>query len=183
MQDYRKEVTMTSDQVQYWKNVEQARANRASENLRRLELEEIKRTNLAQEMERSKLRLANYAVGMRNAAATERQNFINYERQKQEALQNLRSYQANLTSLAETERANKAREAETTRTNMANEWIKQGELGVKHRSQFEIERSNRAQEAISKRGQNFQLAGNLAKVTGDLIPKTIRRSGGINYAK
>lgn len=185
---------MTSDQVNYWKNVEQARANRESERLRALELAENKRantareqenyrSNLARESENEKSRLANYAVNARNAATNERNAFISSERQRVEEGNLARVYSLNTSTLAETQRANEARERENLRSNVANENAKISELNLRSRQQQETERANRASEANTVRGQNFQLIGNLARSVGSLGSTLKLIKGGISYGK
>lgn len=146
---------MTRNQVAYQNYLETSRANRASEEQRRNELQETKRSNVARESENIRSNLEkereNYRANTAREGETHRSNLAN-ELESQRAnrareAENYRSNRANeaieSSKLAESIRSNMARETETHRSNLSNEGLKRAELG-------ETNRHNLATESLSR---------------------------------
>lgn len=113
---------VTSNQINYWKHVEQSRSNRANE-------KETMRSNLAREVENNRHNLVNERETNRSNVAVEKEtnrhnlvterlsrDTLNYNKQRDQQQLKLNWYLAN-----EQNRANVAREAENTRHNQAVE--------------------------------------------------------------
>lgn len=155
---------------------EKVRHNQATELLGQQQLAETHRANLAHESYQiSSIQLGYDQLGEtithnRNSEAT---NLLlaGIQSQNNLAMQEISRFNAR-----ENARANMAREDEQHRTNVENE-RNQRELGLfnfglNSRKAGEIERHNRAEESVNKRGQNFNLLGNIARSI----------SGGVNQA-
>lgn len=102
---------MTSNQIQYWRNVETERSNRTNE-------QETHRSNVVRERETMRSNLAKEFETNRHNVETERhnRNLLLESRAQFKASNELGWYQAH-----EQNRANVARESENTRHNMATE--------------------------------------------------------------
>lgn len=175
---------MTSDQINYWKNQEVKRANQALESIRRSELletrranqaresetiranqaheQEAHRSNLAREREQEQQRLYNYGIANRQSIIAQRDYENRFRNTQLQEIANNRSYSNTITSLAESQRANLAREKENIRSNVANENISRLDKSIDQGRLNETRRSNLRQEQLQERSQNFQLVGNLA---------------------
>lgn len=140
--------TMTRNQIEYWRLVENKRSNLANE-------AENKRANLARELETNRSNLAREAESHRANVAIEQIT----------SLRDLRSYLTNMLGIQETIRANKARESistrqavETERSNRERERqqllsfnLDRSKLSVQQDSLNESIRANKAREAETTR--------------------------------
>ena len=147
---------MTTDQINYWRNVEQRRNNLAMEaEARRANLAreaETHRANLAQERETKRANTINARVTQYGQGVTN-QHYIRADAQN--ALKLEQDKRISLEQLKETMRSNKTREQETQRTNIANEKIKQSQvsstwanLALDQARLAEQQRTNRVHERI-----------------------------------
>lgn len=120
---------MTSDQINYWRNVEQRRNNLAMEaETRRANLAkeaETHRANLAQERETKRANTINARITQYGQGVTDR-HYIRADMQN--ALKLDQDRRISLEQLKEAKRSNRTREGETYRTNVANEKIKQSQV-------------------------------------------------------
>lgn len=121
---------MTRNQLEYRAQNETRRANQAKEY-------ETHRANLATEALKGRELDQDYYLGVRNAEETERANLAREtETRRANMAREAETYRYNTLYLGEVNRANLAREMETRRSNLVSE--------------AEIERSHRANEAISR---------------------------------
>lgn len=146
---------MTSNQLQYWRNVETNRNNVAVET-------ETHRSNLAREVETNRSNLARESETNRHNVATEHEtNRHNVQTEKlgweqlrtnqyqfaktfvQNKINAQRDYNIRAGQLNETIRMNKARETENTRHNMASEQLSKYDQEIR-------ERQNKRSYAISQ---------------------------------
>lgn len=152
---------MTRNQILYRQTVEQNRSNLANELLQRQRNEETARSNLANEAEAHRSNLAKEFETNRANVARETETARANRAQETE---NVRSHKATEAlrgaELAETNRSNLAREIENYTHNRATE-----SEAVRHAEtvEAETERSNRAQEAETKRGHTLSYMGTVAR--------------------
>lgn len=115
---------MTSNQLQYWRNVETNRSNLAQER-------ETNRANLARELETNRANMAQEKETNRANLAreqeTHRSNIVNERLRTEQLLSDVRNQvkqrELQWYNAKEIQRSNKAREAETARSNKAKEQI------------------------------------------------------------
>lgn len=151
---------------------ETARHNKAVEG-------ENQRSNKAREY-LSKLESdRNYEVKRRQQSTAD----YNAMTQRYNVEEGKRSHQANegyaLLNLAEAKRSNQARELETQRHNVSQESISKADQSIRRSELSEKRRSNMAQEANVRRGQDFQLLGTLVtagtRSISSINPKNTKR--------
>lgn len=129
---------MTKNQIDYQRNVETSRANRATESLREAELGETRRSNQARETETQRANVAKETETHRSNIANE---FLTASRDSESA-------RANRAREFETHRSNLANEVETRRSHVANEL----EAERSHlASELETNRANVVKEGETKR--------------------------------
>lgn len=162
---------MTTDQINYWKNVEQRRSNLAMEaETRRANLAkeaETHRANLAHERELKRANTINARIAQYGQGVTD-QHYIRADAQN--ALKLQQDKRLSLEQLKETRRSNETREMETHRSNVASERLKQSQvssawanISLDQARLAEQQRSNRVHERIGLITLTEQGRANMAR--------------------
>lgn len=147
---------MTTDQINYWKNVEQRRSNLAMEaetrRANRARELETYRANLAKERELNRINTINAKIAQYGHGISD-QHYIRSDALSARKLD--QEKRLALEQLKEQQRSNVARETETHRTNVAQEKLKQSQISnlwsntsLETARLAELQRSNRAQEHL-----------------------------------
>lgn len=136
---------MTKNQIEYWKYVEQRRANLAGE-------AEAARSNIARESETNRANLEKERETRRSNQANELLANLSYQESKR----------SNMAREAETSRSNQAKEEEAKRSNLANEELKRQANQINLLSTNEAIRANQERERLERDKLSESLRANKA---------------------
>lgn len=137
---------------------ETERSNKARE-------KENTRSAQAKEKEAILSRLQDRDIRRRQQSTADYNAYTNRLTAEEQHRANVARESNNLLALVETERSNRAREEENYRSNVSNENIRRYSNTIDQQRANEQRRSNRANESIAVRGQNFRLITDLANLT------------------
>lgn len=161
------------------KNYELSRSNLSEQKRHSLAAEtELNRSNRSRE-ELEKINLdRNYLINRRQQSTAAYNAETQRLSQLTQADKFARDYRVNLLNLEESNRANRAREAETTRSNLANEAIRSESNAISRQQMSETARANRAREQLQMFDTQAKIVTSLANTSVNAINATGKLIGG-----